>query len=89
MKGWLGRGRLEPGTALPIVSSPGVHTRGMRVAIDVVALDRNLGVLGIWKRAGRFPIAALGWQPRAMLELPEGEIRQSNISVNDYLAIAH
>jgi uncharacterized protein len=37
--GLLGRSALEPGEGLWIVPSRGVHTCGMRFAIDVLALD--------------------------------------------------
>ena len=85
--GLLGRARLEPGTGLLIVPSSGVHTWGMRFPIDVVALDRNLRVLGIWKRVGGFRIAALSWKTHAVLELPAGAIQQGNVAVNDQLAL--
>jgi uncharacterized membrane protein (UPF0127 family) len=42
--GLLSRTGLEPGEALWIIPSRGVHTWGMRFAIDVVALD-NSGVV--------------------------------------------
>ena len=87
MVGLLGRTGLEPGTGLLIVPSSGVHTWGMRFPIDVVALDRNLCVLGIWQRLGSYRIAALSWKTTAVLELPEGTIERSNIAVNDRLAI--
>jgi uncharacterized protein len=87
MVGLLGRAGLEPGTGLLIVPSSGVHTWGMRFSIDVMALDRHLRVVGVWHRLGRFRIAALSWKTKAVLELPEGTIEQSNIAVNDQLAI--
>jgi len=86
--GLLGKAGLEPGTGLLIAPSSGVHTWGMRFPIDVVALDRNLRVLGTWQRLGSFRIAALGWNTHAVLELPAGAIQQSDIGVNDQLAIA-
>ncbi len=85
--GLLGRVGLEPGTGLLIVPSSGVHTWGMRFPIDVVALDRDLRVLGIWPRLGSFRVAALSWKTHAVLELPEGAIQQCNIGINDQLAI--
>jgi uncharacterized membrane protein (UPF0127 family) len=86
--GLLGRAGLEPGTGLLIIPSSGVHTWEMRFPIDVVALDRNLRFLGTWQGLGSFPIAALGWKTDCVLELPEGAIQQSNIGINDQLAIA-
>ena len=41
MKGLLGRTELNPGEALWIIPCKGIHTIGMRFAIDAVFLDKN------------------------------------------------
>lgn len=87
MVGLLGRARLDPGEGLLILPSSGVHTWGMRFPIDVVALDRHLRVLDVKEHLGSFRIAAVGWTTRSVLELPAGTIRQSQIEVDDQLAI--
>lgn len=48
--GLLGKNGLEPGSGILIRPSSGVHTIGMRFAIDVVGLDKNLRVLKVWRR---------------------------------------
>jgi hypothetical protein len=75
--GLLSRDGLEPGEALWIVPSRGVHTWGMRFAIDVVALDAS-GVV-IDQVSGLRP-----WRIRlprrgtaGVLELPSGTIDAS------------
>ena len=56
--GLLGHSGLAPGDGLLIEPSSGVHTFGMRFPIDVVALDRDYCVRGVWEGLGPFRIAA-------------------------------
>ena len=79
--GLLDRDRLEPGEALWIVPSRGVHTIGMRFAIDLVELDDRGVVID--------QVAALRpWRIRlprrgtaGVLELPAGTLQQSGTAV--------
>ena len=79
--GLLDRDGLEPGEALWIVPSRGVHTIGMRFAIDLVALDERGVVID--------QVAALRpWRIRlprrgtaGVLELPVGTLQQSGTSL--------
>lgn len=76
-RGLMGRDALAPGSGLWIVPSRGVHTCGMRFAIDVVALDARGVVVDVvtdlrpWRlrlpRPGTFGV----------LELPVGTVLQS------------
>jgi uncharacterized membrane protein (UPF0127 family) len=79
--GLLNRSSLEPGEALWIVPSRGVHTMWMRFAIDLIALD-ELGVVIDCVEALR------PWRvrlPRAgtagVLELPVGALEQSGTAL--------
>lgn len=75
--GLMGRDGLAPGSGLWIVPSRGVHTCGMRFAIDVVALDARGVVVDVvtdlrpWRlrlpRPGTFGV----------LELPAGTVMKS------------
>ena len=85
--GLLGHTSLDPGGGLLIDPSSGIHTFGMRFAIDVIALDGHLRVIGLWERLGPFRIAALSWKTRCVLELPVDQIRHSGTSVGDQLEI--
>ncbi len=85
--GLLGHSGLAPGDGLLIAPSSGVHTFGMRFPIDVVALDRDYCVRGVWEGLGPFRIAALGFKTHKVLELPVGAIRESHTQVNDQLAV--
>lgn len=87
MFGLLGNTGLEAGGGLLIQPSSGVHTVGMRFAIDIVALDQRCRVLGTWTGVGPFRIAGLSWKTRKVLELPVGAIRESATSIGDQIAI--
>jgi uncharacterized membrane protein (UPF0127 family) len=78
---------LDPGSGLWLDPCSGIHTVGMRFAIDVIALDRALRVRGLWERLGRFRIAAVSWRTKCVLELPCGVIRQSDTQVGDQLEL--
>jgi len=76
-RGLMGRDALAPGSGLWLVPSRGVHTCGMRFAIDVVALDARGVVVDVvtdlrpWRlrlpRPGTFGV----------LELPAGTVMAS------------
>ncbi len=85
--GLLGQTGLNPGCGLLIDPSSGIHTFGMRFALDIVALDRDLRVCGLWENLGPFRIAGLSWKTRCVLELPVGAIRQSATQIGDRLMI--
>lgn len=75
--GLLNRNSLEPGEALWIVPSRGVHTCGMRFAIDVVALDARGVVVDVVTdlRPWRLRLPRPG--TLGVLELPAGTVRMS------------
>ena len=79
--GLLSRSGLEPGEALWIVPSRGVHTWGMRFAIDIVALDAcgfvidQVSALKPWRI--RLPRRGTA----GVLELPSGTLTASGTSI--------
>jgi uncharacterized membrane protein (UPF0127 family) len=79
--GLLSRSGLEPGEALWIVPSRGVHTWGMRFAIDIVALDAcgfvvdQVSALKPWRI--RLPRRGTA----GVLELPCGTLSASGTSI--------
>ncbi len=86
--GLLGTNNLGPGCGLLIEPSSGIHTFGMRFAIDVVSLDAKMRVLGTWEKLGPGRIAAIHWRTRKVLELPTGTIRTSRIEPKDQLGFS-
>ena len=85
--GLLTRSGLEPGEGLWIVPSRGVHTWGMRFAIDVVALDEAGTVIDCvsnlrpWRM--RLPRAGTA----GVLELPAGTLEASNTGMGHRIVL--
>lgn len=79
--GLLSRSGLEPGEALWIVPSRGVHTLGMRFSIDVVALDVAGNVIDCVSdlRPWRVRLPRAG--TAGVLELPAGTVAASHLEV--------
>src|ERR1700712_2618613 len=78
--GLLGRKGLKQGSGLLIRPSSGVHTFGMSFPIDIVSLDRNFRVLGVFENTGAWTIRGLSLKTRSVLELPVGRIRECEIA---------
>lgn len=87
LRGLLGTDSLSPDAGLLLDPSSGVHTFGMRYSIDVVALDRNLRVAGLWHSVAPGRICGLGFRTHSVLELHDGHIRACGLAVGDQLSI--
>lgn len=87
--GLLGRGRLQAGQGLWLKPCRGIHTLGMRCAIDVVFLDASQRVVGIERRLPPNRIRMQLRAARSVLELPPGTIRATDIRVGDRLVAKH
>ncbi len=85
--GLLGKNGLEPGAGILIRPSSGVHTMGMKFAIDVIALDRNLRVVKVWPRLRPWRVTSVSLKTHSVLELAPGQIEQCGIEPGDQLAI--
>ncbi len=85
-RGLMGRDSLAPGDALWIVPSRGVHTCGMRFAIDVVALDARGVVVDVVTdlRPWRLRLPRPG--TLGVLELPAGTVRMSRTRLGHRIA---
>ena len=85
--GLAGKSRLDDGCGLLIRPSSGVHTFGMRFAIDVIALNRKLEVVRLWHRLAPFRITSVSLKTHNVLELPAGTISKCRVEVGDQLEI--
>ncbi|HZL28579.1 MAG TPA: DUF192 domain-containing protein [Acidobacteriaceae bacterium] len=85
--GLLGRKGLKQGSGLLIRPSSGVHTFGMSFPIDIVSLDRDYRVLGVFENTGPWTIRGLSLKTRSVLELPAGRIQECNIEPGDTLTL--
>lgn len=83
--GLLTRSGLQPGDAMWISPSRGVHTWGMRFAIDLVALDAAGTVVD--RVVGMRPWRLRLPRPRVVgvLELPEGSLERSDTQLGHRL----
>ena len=83
-RGLLGRAGLAVGEGLVIAPSQGVHTFGMRFAIDIVFVRRDGRVVRC--RSSVPPRRLALWLPAfAVLELPAGQAARVGLEVGDFL----
>jgi len=83
--GLAGRRRLDAGCGLLIRPSSGIHTFGMRFAIDVIALSKSLQVVKLWPCLPPCRITSISWKVHSVLELAAGEISRCRTEVGDQL----
>lgn len=88
LRGLLGKSSLEAGSGILIRPSSGVHTMGMRFPIDVVALDKNLRVVKLWRRLPPNRITSVSLKTHSVLELAPGQIDACRIEAGDCLAVS-
>ena len=79
--GLLSRSGLEPGEALWIVPSRGVHTWGMRFTIDVLALDEDGTVVDCVSNLRPWRVRLPRKGTAGVLELPAGTLEASRTSL--------
>jgi uncharacterized protein len=79
--GLLSRTGLEPGEALWIVPSRGVHTWGMRFTIDVLALDEAGTVIDCVSNLRPWRVRLPRRGTAGVLELPAGTLAASRTGI--------
>jgi uncharacterized membrane protein (UPF0127 family) len=84
--GLLSRTSLDPGEALWIVPSRGVHTWGMRFTIDVLALDDRGVVVDRVSRLRPWRIRLPRRGTAGVLELPPGTLDASGTAIGHRIA---
>ena len=85
--GLLSRAGLEPGEALWIVPSRGVHTWGMRFTIDVLALDEDGTVIDCVSRLRPWRLRLPRKGTAGVLELPAGTLEASGTIVGHHVLL--
>ena len=86
LRGLLGHRGLRSDEGLLLIGSPSLHTTFMRFPIDVVFLDRELGVIGVkeglkpWRAAGRR-------KAKHILELRSGEAARRGVGAGARLRL--
>jgi uncharacterized membrane protein (UPF0127 family) len=82
--GLLKHTRLAPGEGLWIVPCEGVHTFGMKFAIDVVFLNRKRRILKLRPKMGKARMS-LSLLAHSVLELPAGTLESTGTQRGDQL----
>jgi uncharacterized membrane protein (UPF0127 family) len=88
LKGLLGKSSMAPGEALLIKPCNGIHTFGMRFAIDVIFLDRENRVVAVTKDLRPNHLTRLYFRAASVIELPAGTVEATATSVGDEVGIA-
>jgi uncharacterized membrane protein (UPF0127 family) len=86
--GLLRHDSLPPGHGLWIVPSEGIHTFGMKFAIDVIFLGRKKNVLKVRRRMGPRRLSLCLWA-HSVLELPAGTLEATGTGRGDQLEFEH
>jgi uncharacterized membrane protein (UPF0127 family) len=86
-KGLLGRESLPPGEGLWIRPCEGIHTIGMRFAIDLVYLDRRRQIRKLVRNVRPWRIS-LCLSAHSVLELPAGTVDRDRCQVGDILSFS-
>ncbi len=84
--GLLGKRSLPSGEGVWIRPSSGVHTFGMRFAIDVVGLDKEMRVVKLWTDVRPNRVTSIRRKVQSVIELAAGEIGARSIEVGHILA---
>ena len=87
LKGLLGKRSAEPDDGLWLVPSHGIHTIGMRFAVDLIYLDSANRVIHLVEQLGPFRISPIWMRCASILELPSRAIYSSHTQVGDELLI--
>jgi uncharacterized membrane protein (UPF0127 family) len=87
MVGLLGKRTLAPDGGVWIVPCNSIHTVGMLFSIDVVMLDRNLKVVGLYEMLRPFSITRPNFRAESVIELAPHTIFKSGTAVGDQFVI--
>jgi uncharacterized membrane protein (UPF0127 family) len=87
LKGLLGRSRLAPEDGIWLSPSSGIHTFGMRFAVDLIYLDATRRVVYLVEQFGPFRISPIKTKCASILEMRTRSIYLSNTQIGDELLI--
>lgn len=85
MKGLLGKDVLSEGEGLWIKPCKGVHTFGMKFAIDVIILNREQRVIAIKNELKPHRMTTIYSGASTVLELPAATARNAKLSIGDVI----
>lgn len=85
--GLMGRSRLEAGEGLLLEPCNGIHTCGMRFAIDLLVLDKNGRVLRMHTALKPWRVSLPVRGGRSVVELPADSLAESGLAVGDQVIL--
>ncbi|KNZ70088.1 hypothetical protein Tfer_1229 [Thermincola ferriacetica] len=85
--GLLNRKNFFAGEALLIKPCKGVHTCFMRFSIDVLFLDMNNAIIGIYKNLPPFRCTKVFSRAFQVIELPAGTVEKTGTKLGDNITI--
>ncbi len=83
MRGLLGREGLELGSALVIEPCNSIHTFFMKFSIDVLFIDREGQVLGVYETLPPWRLTRLYSRANGVVELPAGSLAGTGTRIGD------
>jgi len=78
-KGLLGRKSLEPGQGMILRPCKGIHTFFMKFPIDVVFLDKENQLIGLYKNLPPYRMTSIYRNAHSVLELPAGTLDEYTV----------
>jgi len=87
MKGLLGEGSLNKGSAMVLKPCNSVHTFFMRFAIDVIFVDDKNCVIKTFTQLKPFRLSPVYYNAAFAIELPFGAVKESATSAGDFLIL--
>lgn len=87
--GLMGKKELPFGAGLHIVPCNSIHTFFMRIAIDVLFLDRSLKVVKAFPALPPWRMSSIYFSAHSVLELPSGTVAASGTSEGDQLELSN
>ena len=86
-RGFLGRTSIEPGEGMLLTPCRAIHMVGMKIALDVVFLDRRMNVVALYADVKPGVLNKSSRRAESTLELPAGTIEAKRIEVGDTLQV--
>ena len=83
----IGRASLEPGEGLLLLGTKGIHTLGMRFAIDALFLNDDGWVIHLIHALKPFRFSPFFKNSAMVLELPAGTLQETGTQVGDWIEI--
>lgn len=83
MKGLLGKKEMPRGDGMLIEPCKGIHTFGMRFAIDAIFFDRTRRIIAVMKDLPPNRLTPFYFRAAGVLELPAGAVGKTSAKVGD------